>query len=188
MKNILLSILLVISANSLIAQDELPAISKNNKNSFFIPEAILKIYNLEIGQQDKWMKVYNNFSDTASIQRVNDIRWQADSKESASNWYHTNTKLLSEGGKDLTSQMPKPVGVNEWNAYGGNENLMKMMEAMGIKQGQFCFTFTVEQYVAKIFIATSEKETIEDAWKLAKEGLRATLIAAGKKTIAGLLL
>lgn len=179
---------MVISMSSIFAQNEPPAISASNRNSFFIADPVLKKYKLETGQTDDWMKVYNNFGDDATIQRVNDIRWQATDKNAASQWYLGNKELLSENGTDITTSISKPVGVDEWNVYGTNENMKKMMEAMGVKQNQYCFTFTVDQYVAKIFVATTEKQTVQDAWKLAKEGVRATLTGAGKKKIADLML
>ncbi|HYM93146.1 MAG TPA: hypothetical protein VET23_03340, partial [Chitinophagaceae bacterium] len=124
----------------------------------------------------------------ATIQRVNDIRWQAENKNEADKWYLANSKLLGEEGKDITTDLAKPAGIDEWNVYGANENIRKMMEAMGVKQKQYCFTFTVEQYIAKIFIGAYENQTLQDVWKLAKEGVRATLSAAGKKKLADLLL
>lgn len=168
--------------------DELPAISQSNKNDFFIPGTVCKKYNLEKGQEDEWMIVYNNFTDDATVQRVNDIRWQATTKEAAEKWYDQSSQLLSEGSEDITSQLSKPAGTGKWNVYGMNKEMKKMMESLGIKQNQYNFTFTVDQYVAKIFVATSEKQTLQDAWNFAKEGLRAILSAAGKKKLAELLL
>ncbi|MEI9946576.1 MAG: hypothetical protein WDN26_20430 [Chitinophagaceae bacterium] len=166
------------------SQDELPAISQSNSKDFFIPASVSKKYSLEKGQEDEWMIVYNNMGDDATIQRVNDIRWQGKTKEAAEKWYDESKQLLSEGSDDITSQMTKPAGVGKWNVYGMNKQMKKMMDAMGVKQNQYNFTFTVDKYVAKIFVSTSEKQTVQDAWKYAKEGLRAMLTASGKKSIA----
>ncbi len=187
MKTFLSGLMLVICINLANAQNEPPAISQPNRNSFFIANNVLQQYNLQLGQNDEYMKVYNNESDQAPVIRVNDIRWQAADKDAAINWYRSNTKTLSEDGKDLSYSISKPVGVDEWNVYGASESNQRMMDALGLKQQQFCFTFTVDQYIGKIFISTNENQNIKDAWALAREGLRATLDASGKKILAGML-
>jgi hypothetical protein len=176
---------LLILPVSLFAQgsSELPGISVNSKE-FFIPESVCQKYNLEAGQADNVMKVYNNFSDSAAIQRVNDIRWEAKNKEQAIKWYKDNAALLSEKGEDITDQLPKPAGVESWNVYGQSKEMKEMMKSLGVEQNHYNFTFSVDQFVAKIFVATSGKQTLQDAWKFAKEGLKATLIAVGKPKLA----
>ena len=182
-------LLLLLQSGSVFAQgdDELPAIYMNNKD-FFIPQAVCKKYNLQAGQTDDVMKVYNNFADSAGIQRVNDIRWQAKDKAEAQKWYKDNSNLLSEKSEDISSQLSKPPGVDSWNVYGQSKEMKAMMKSLGVEQNHYYFTFTVDQYVAKIFVATSVKKTLKDAWQLAKEGLKATLTAAGKPKQAGLVL
>jgi hypothetical protein len=181
----LVFLLFLLLPGSLFAQggDELHSISVNSQN-FFIPEAVCKKYNLEAGQADNIMKVYNNFADSAAIQRVNDIRWEAKNKEQAIKWYKDNTALLSEKAEDITDQLSKPAGVESWNVYGQSKEMKEMMKSLGIEQNHYNFTFTVDQFVAKIFVATSAKQTLQDAWKFAKEGLKATLIAVGKPKLA----
>jgi hypothetical protein len=185
----LLFLLLLLQSGSIFAQagNELPAISANSKD-FFIPAAICQKYKLEAGQTDEWMKIYNNMADGATIQRVNDIRWQAKDKAEAGNWYKDNTALLSENADNITSQLSKPPGVDNWNVYGQSTKMKELMKSLGIEQNHYNFTFTVDQYVAKIFVATSGKQTLKDAWQLAKEGLKATLKAAGKPKQAELVL
>lgn len=97
-------LLFLIQSSSIFAQggDELPAISTNSKD-FFIPAAICTKYKLEAGQADEIMKVYNNLAEGATIQRVNDIRWQAKDKAEAMKWYKDNTDLLSEKADDILS-------------------------------------------------------------------------------------
>lgn len=182
-------LLLLVQSGSIFAQsgDELPAISRNNKD-FFIPAPSLKKYSLEAGQADDWMKVYNNLAEGATIQRVNDIRWQAKDKAEAAQWYKDNATLLSEKADDITSQLSKPSGVDSWNVYGQSKEIKEMMKSLGVEQNHYNFTFSVDQYVAKIFVATSGKQTLQDAWQLAKEGLKATLKAAGKPKQAELVL
>jgi hypothetical protein len=188
MKSILA--LLLLCSSTLFAQTgaELPAISQANHNDFFIPDTACKKYKLELGQNDDWMKVYNNFTDNATIERVNDIRWQAKDKAEAMKWYKENTALLSEGADDITSQLSRPVGVDSWTVYGASKSMREMMKSLGVAQNQYNFTFTVDQYIVKIFVATTEKQTLKDAWQFAKEGLKATLTAAGKKKLADLVL
>jgi hypothetical protein len=181
MKILLLCLLLAVGIAPLAAQDEPPAISQSNRNDFFISDAVVRKYNLQLGQHDEWMKVYNYTSADYTIFRVNDIRWQAATRDAAIRWYINNPRTLSEGGKNLTSEIPKPAGVDQFNAYGGNEENTKMMEALGLKQNQFCFTFTVDQFIGKIFVSTTDKLNVHDAWRFAKDGVRATLAAAGKK-------
>jgi hypothetical protein len=185
----LLLLLFVIQSASAFAQidNELPAIANNN-NSFFISVAVCKKFNLEAGQTDEYMRVYNSPSLDAGIQRVTDIRWQGKDKAEAMQWYKANTKFLSEDGDDITNQMTKPTGADSWNIYGQSDQTKKLMKAMGVEQNQYNFTFTVDKYVAKIFVSTSVKETLKDAWQFAKEGLKATLIAAGKPEMAKLVL
>jgi|GEM_PF-5641366 len=181
-------LLLLLQSGSAFAQDdELPAIYMNNKD-FFIPPAVCKKYNLVTTQSDNKMKVYGNFADSASIQRLNDIRWMAKDKEEAQKWYKDNISLLSEKADDITSQLSKPPGVDSWNLYGQSKEMKELMKSLGVEQNHYYFTFTVDQYVAKIFVATSIKKTLQDAWQLAKEGLIATLKAAGKPKLAELVL
>lgn len=187
MRSLLVVLMLALFISPVAAQDEPPAISQSNRNDFFIPEAILVKYSMEKGKGDVWMKVYDNYSEGAPIQRINDIRWQATNKEEAQKWYKENTSFLSEGGKEITSMIRKPAGVDEWKVYGASESILQLLNAMGTDQNQYFFTFTVDQYIAKIFVATSSKLSVQDAWVLAKEGLRATLTAAGKKVFAGML-
>jgi hypothetical protein len=177
--------LLLLLPGYLFAQegDKLHAISVDGQD-FFIPPSVCKKYNLEAGQADNIMKVYNNFADSAPIQRVNDIRWEAKNKEQAIKWYNDNKTLLSEKAEEITDQLAQPAGVDSWNVYGQSKELKEMMKAMGVEQNHYNFTFTVGQFVAKIFVATSAKQTLQDAWKFAKEGLKATLIAVGKPKLA----
>ncbi len=173
---------------TVLQAQELPAIAGKNGAAFFIPAPVCKKYKLEAAQGDAWMKVYNNLADKAIVQRVNDIRWQAESKTAAVDWYNDNGKLLNEGGHDITTILKKPAGVDAWNVYEASEEMKNMMEAMGIKQNQYTFTFTVDKYVAKIFVGVPGDKGVMDAWKFAKEGLKATLKAAGKPKLAALLL
>lgn len=167
-----------------LAQTELPAIDLTTKADFFIPSATTDKYALTQAQDDDFMKVYNNLAADATVQRVNDIRWMAAGKNEADDWYKTNKKLLSEGGDDITTSIKKPAGTGQWNVYTASKQMREMLESFGVKQNHFYFTFTVDRFVAKIFIATSDKQQVTDAWLLAKEGLRATLMAAGKKELA----
>jgi len=169
---------------SCLAQTELPAIDLANKADFFIPSSTTDKYTLKQAQADDFMKVYNNLATDAAIQRVNDIRWMAADKKEADDWYSANKKLLSEGGDDITTSVKKPAGTDQWNVYTASKQMREMLESFGVKQNHFYFTFTVDRFVAKIFIATSDKQQVADAWLLAKEGLRTTLMAAGKKELA----
>ncbi|MBL0146550.1 MAG: hypothetical protein IPP48_13245 [Chitinophagaceae bacterium] len=167
---------------------ELPAITTQNAQTFFIPNATCIKYKLIAGNSDAWMKVYNNTAETATIQRVNDIRWQATAKTKAIEWYKNNAALLNEGAKDISGKLNPPVGVDAWNVYEANDEMQSMMEAMGIKQKQYTFTFVVDKIVAKIFIGANEKVTLAQAWQFAKHGLIATLKASGKTKLAQLVL
>src|SRR6186997_1539057 len=94
-------LLLLLQSGFVFAQDdELPSIYMNNKE-FFIPPAVCKKYNLVSTQSDNKMKVYGNFADSASIQRLNDIRWVAKDKAVAQKWYKDNSNLLSEKAEDI---------------------------------------------------------------------------------------
>jgi hypothetical protein len=185
-KLFMLLAVLVMYGNMLQAQ-ELPAIAGKNNTAFFVPAVVCKKYKLEAAKGDAWMKVYNNLADKAAVQRVNDIRWQASNKATAIEWYDNNGTMLNEGGQDITEVVAKPVGVDAWNVYEASEEMKSMMKAMGVKQNQYTFTFVVDKYVAKIFIAVPDNKTAMDAWKFAKEGVKATLKAAGKPKQAALL-
>jgi hypothetical protein len=186
-KVFMLLAILVLCGNMMQAQ-ELPAIAGKNGTAFFIPSVVCEKYKLEPAQGDAWMKVYNNLSDKAVVQRVNDIRWQATNKAAATEWYNNNGKMLNEGGHDITGTVAKPAGVDAWNVYEASEEMKSMMEAMGVKQNQYTFTFTVDKYVAKIFVGVPDDKNVMDAWKFAKEGVKAALKAAGKPKLAALLL
>ena len=71
--------------------------------------------------------------------------------------------------------------------WSGKE-MKKLMESLDVKQNQYTFTFVVDKYVAKIFVGTDNDKTVSDAWIFAKEGLKATLKAAGKPKQAALVL
>ena len=167
---------------------EFPAISLKNHDAFFIPSRIIQKYKLEASKSDDWMKVYNKKNTKTFIQRVNDIRWQAKDQLAALAWYTANGKLLNENARDISEKLLKPAGVAAWNIYEASDEMKKLMESMDIKQNQYTFTFVVDKYVAKIFVGTDNDKTVSDAWIFAKEGLKATLKAAGKPKQAALVL
>ena len=186
MKKLILPLLLC-CASAAMAQ-ELPAIVTAKRTAFFIPQQTCTQYQLQAAKGDAWMKVYNNLAENATVQRVNDIRWQAPNKAAALAWYKANGRLLNEGGKDITQSLPQPTGLDAWNVYRPSEEMDNMMEAMGIKQVQYTFTFAVDKYVGKIFVGAAEGQTLEQVWQFAKEGIKATLKAAGKPKLAMLIL
>ena len=167
---------------------ELPAITSSNAAAFFIPESVCKKFNITEAKGDAWMKVYNNMEENAKLQRVNDIRWQATSKEEAVQWYKDNKAMLSENGKEVTDQLSMPAAVDAWNVYEANESMKKMMKSMGMKQNQYTYIFVVGKYVAKIFVGTNEATSLKESWVFAKEGLKAILRASGNPKMAELVL
>ncbi len=168
---------------------ELPAINAKNALAYFIPATTCAKYKLVAAEgNDALMNVYNNLTENATIQRVNDIRWQAKTKAEAIEWYKNNAAMLNEGAKDITEKLTSPVGVDIWNVYEANDETKKMMESMSIPQNHYYFTFVVDKIVAKIFVAATEKVSLTDAWNFAKKGLIATLKASGKTKLAGLVL
>jgi hypothetical protein len=187
MKKLILPFLLLCSLFAL-AQTELPAIAAPKQGAFFIPQKTCKQYKLQAAKGDAWMKVYNNLAEDATVQRVNDIRWQATNKAAALAWYKANYKLLSEDGQEVEDGLPEPTGVDAWNVYRPSTEMRNMMEAMGVKQEQFTFTFVVDKYVGKIFVGAKDGQTLEQVWQFAKEGIKATLKAAGKPKLAALVL
>jgi hypothetical protein len=187
----LLTLLLFMQSASFAQQTdnaELPAINAKNAAAFFIPERVCSNFKLTAAKGDAWMKVYNNLTDGAKVQRVNDIRWQAATKEAALEWYNNNLNLLSEGAKDVTDQMPSPAGVAAWNVYEANDNMKKMMTSMGVKQNQYTYTFVVDKYVAKIFVGVNDATSLKESWSFVKEGLIALLKASGNPKLASLVL
>lgn len=187
MKKLLLPLLLLSSLFTM-AQTELPAIDAGKRAPFFISSKVCSQYKLEEAKGDDWMKVYNNMAEDATVQRVNDIRWQATNKAAALAWYKSNKQLLGEGGEDITNRLKKPTGLDAWNVYRPSESMQNMMEAMGVKQEQYTFTFVVDKYVAKIFVGAKSEQTVQEVWQFAKEGVKASLKAAGKAKLAALIL
>jgi hypothetical protein len=185
---VLSSLVFCLSSVAQSSNAELPAITAKNADSFFIPKAICTKFELEPAKGDAWMKVYNNLKEDAKLQRVNDIRWQATSLQNALDWYKANNKLLSENGKDITDQLAKPIGVDAWNVYEANIEMKNMMEAMGIKQNQYTFTFVVDKYVAKVFVGVNDATSAKESWNFVKEALIAVLKASGKTKLAALVL
>jgi hypothetical protein len=167
---------------------ELPAIKSANADAFFIPASVCKQYNITKAQGDAWMKVYNNAEENAKLQRVNDIRWEAATKEEALQWYKDNSTMLSESGKDITNQLTRPAAVDAWNVYETNEKMKQLMASMGMKQNQYTYTFVVGKYVAKIFVGTNEATSLKESWTFVKEGLKAILRASGNPKLAELVL
>ena len=161
------------------AQEELPPVSANGIK-FFVPAETIEKYKLKSANDDEWMKTYNSKENNAAVQRLVDIRWEAKTKAEAQEWFNANKKLLGEGGDDITSQLIQPAGTDGWKVYTTSKENKKLFEAMGVKQNQYSFTFTVDRYVAKIFIATDEHQSLSDAWELGAEGLRAVLQAVAK--------
>ncbi|GAB2811458.1 hypothetical protein [Ferruginibacter profundus] len=167
---------------------ELPAITAANARAFFIPATVCSSFKITEAKGDAWMKVYNNTAGDAKLQRVNDIRWQAASKEEALQWYQDNITMLSEGGKDITDQVSKPAGVAAWNVYEASDAMKKMMAGMGIKQNQYTYTFVADKYVAKIFVGVNDATSLKETWSFVKEGLIAVLKASGNPKLASLVL
>ncbi|MGZ5286572.1 MAG: hypothetical protein ACXWB9_05270, partial [Flavisolibacter sp.] len=124
--------------------------------------------------------VYNNQIKKAVFQRLVDIRWDAGSKETALTWFASNTKLLGEGGVDISNQITTPENLDAWKVYTPSQKSKDLFKSMGVEQNHYCFTFVVDRYIAKIFIATDPHQTLEDAWKLGYEGLMATIKASGQ--------
>jgi hypothetical protein len=187
----LLPLLLLLQTTAFAQQAdnaELPAIKSANTRAFFIPAKVCSTFKVTEVKGDAWMKVYNNLADNARLQSVNDIRWQATSKEEALQWYQNNIALLSEGGKDITDQVTKPVGVTAWNVYEASDAMKKMMASMGVKQNQYTYTFIVDKYVAKIFVGVSDATSLKETWNFVKEGLIALLKASGNPKMASLVL
>jgi hypothetical protein len=187
----LLSFLLLLQSTSFAQQTdnaELPAIKAKNAAAFFIPAAVCNKFKVTAAKGDAWMKVYNNLTDGAKLQRVNDIRWQATTKAAALEWYNSNLNMLSEGAKDVTDQMPSPAGVAAWNVYEANDKMKKMMASLGVKQNQYTYTFVVDKYVAKIFVGVNEATSLKESWSFVKEGLIALLKASGNPKLASLVL
>jgi hypothetical protein len=179
MKFILVAIAALTLASAAKSQGELPPIAAN-RMAFYIPEKSLSAYSLKEAQHDEWMMVYDNFEKDAAVQRVVDIRWEAKTKEEAASWFDANTKLLGEGGDDITNEVKKPAMVDSWTIYTPSKESKDLFKSMGVEQNQYIFAFTVDKYVAKIFIATGAKQTVMDAWQLGWEGLTALLNASGK--------
>ncbi len=169
-------------------EPELPAIKSSNAEAFFIPASVCKNFSLTPAQSDAWMKVYNNADEKATLQRVNDIRWEAASKEEALQWYKDHSIQLSESGKEITDQLSQPAGVDAWNVYETNEKMKELMASIGMKQNQYTYTFVVGKYIAKIFVGTSEATSLKESWTFAKEGLKAILRATGNPKLADLVL
>jgi hypothetical protein len=167
---------------------ELPAIKSSDADAFFIPASVCKKYNVTPAQGDAWMKVYNNVEENAKLQRVNDIRWEAATKEEALQWYKDNSAMLSESGEDVTSQLTRPAAVDAWNVYETNKKMKEMMNSIGMKQNQYTYTFVVGKYVAKIFVGVNEATSLKESWTFAKEGLKAILRATGNPKLAELVL
>lgn len=187
----LLPVLLLLQTTSFAQQadnTELPAIKAKNATAFFIPAAVCNKFKVTAAKGDAWMKIYNNLTDGAKLQRVNDIRWEAATKAAAMEWYKNNLAMLSEGAKDVTDQMPQPAGVAAWNVYEANDKMKKMMDAMGVKQNQYTYTFVVDKYVAKIFVGVNEATSLKESWSFIKEGLIALLKASGNPKLAALVL
>jgi hypothetical protein len=184
MKPLALFIFLLFSFTAALAQKELPAINTGNKDKFFIPAATLKANKLKAGQKDAWMRVYNSADTAVLIDRVVDIRWQADSKAAAIKWYDENGAILNEGGVDKTSSMPALAGFDRFNIYVMSPKMREMNDAFGIKLEMYYFTFVADKYVGKIFVSGKEKLTLMKAALFAKAGLKATFTAAGRKAMA----
>ncbi|MGG9962728.1 hypothetical protein [Ferruginibacter sp. SUN106] len=186
----LLPVLLLLQITGLAQQSnntELPAITAANARAFFIPATVCSTFKVTEAKGDAVMKVYNNFSADAKLQRVNDIRWQATSKEEALQWYQDNIAMLSEGGKEITDQVTKPAGVAAWNVYEASDAMKKMMAGMGVQQNQYTYTFVVDKYVAKIFVGVSNATSLKETWSFVKEGLIAVLKASGNPKLASLV-
>lgn len=192
MKKIFIFLFAILSTIGVYSQsapvEELPAISAANAADFFIPATAIHKYNLEAAKGDAWMKVYNNMADDAKLQRVNDIRWEAKSKEEALNWFNENIGMISENGTDITGKLTAPAATDIWKVYEANENMKTLMKSLGMEQNQYTFAFVTGKYVVKIFIGTSPSVSLTEACTFAKEGLKAVLKASGNPKMAELVL
>jgi hypothetical protein len=168
--------------NSILAQNELPAIATENKNDFYIPKATLLALKMLPGKGDAWMKLHNAETNALNgATRINDIRWQAKNTNDASVWMLKNINMLNENGENLTKQIAKPNGVVAFNVYGLSKELKDMNASLGLDMALYNFVFTVNKYIGKIVVSGNQKMTILDAYKIAKTGIDATIKAASKK-------
>ncbi|MEP7256544.1 MAG: hypothetical protein ABI666_12265 [Ferruginibacter sp.] len=162
------------------------AVIKKNADAFYIPAATIKKFNFKATTGSPGRKAYENLANPKLIV-LDDYRWEAASRDEALSWYNDKLNMLEYLGgndKDITNKMSSPVGVDAWNVYEMNDEAKKMGEIMGLKQSAYSFTFIVDRYVAKIYIQVDAVATLKEAWDLAKEGLKATLSASGKTSLA----
>lgn len=139
-----------------------------DSSTLFLSEEVLKTHGLKLTQDspDMNMKVWTRPEPDALVQRLVDIRWVFDTPEEATKYHLQHLKENSEGAPPLMMRKSKSFGT-DLKAY-LRDAKDPMLAKMGLDTNMYCFLFTHQRVLAKVFIAGSSKLGPGKAAELAK--------------------
>ncbi len=170
MKRILILLTLLVSFTCLNAQDHF--IPKDKwSDKFYISDDYAKSKGLKLVETNELLKAWNAEEDTATVFRVVDICfWFKDAAE-AKKYLEDNIKELSEEG-DAIKETIKIDKAGNIKCYTENEAMRQMNKAFGIDSYMYFYLFTIDNYVAKVFVNTTKQISANDAADFAREAAK----------------
>lgn len=131
-----------------------PAARESNESNLFIPVGFFKTYQLEKGETNERLHVYNNLqTGEQKYQRAVDIRWTFETEEEALKWHQLKLKENSEGGVPI-KDLIVIEGAQQLKVYREGKQGADLLKALGIVQRHHYFLFVYKNIVCKIFVAT----------------------------------
>lgn len=88
--------------------------------------------------------------DTQKISQLYDIRLKFVNHDSALSFHRRFEGINSEFGKEITNHRLNTTGADDFKAFGGSEESVKLLTGQGLQM--FCFTMVVDRYFAKLFL------------------------------------
>jgi hypothetical protein len=135
-----------------------PAFRKTNEENIFTPPAFFLAYQLQPGEKNNLLHVYNNLEkgDASKYQRMVDIRWTFETEADALKWHQMKLEENSEGGEPV-KDIILIQGAQELKIYREGKGSAEMMKSLGISQRHHYFLFVYKNIVCKVFLATDDK-------------------------------
>ena len=170
MKKILLIVGVLLSITTINAQDHF--IPKDKwSDKFYISDDYAKSKGLKLVETNELLKAWNAEDENATIFRVVDIRFYFKTAAEAKKYLEDNIKELSEEG-DAIKETIKIDKTNNLKCYTENEAMRQMNKAFGIDSYMYFYLFTIDNYVAKVFVNTTKQISANDAADFAREAAK----------------
>ena len=170
MKKILALFSLLLSITAINAQDHF--IPKNKwSEKFYISDDYAKSKGLKLVETNDLLKAWNAEEENATIFRVVDIRFYFKDAAEAKKYLEDNIKELSEDG-DAIKETIAIDKANNLKCFTENEAMRQMNKAFGIESYMYFYLFTIDNYVAKVFVNTTKQVAASEAADFAREAAK----------------